>query len=973
MRKNIIYTLLAMVGLLFSCQKPELTGPEGRPEQGTDIGDEATVSFSAILPAAPDTKAMGSNPTDIETMHLVVFDGNGMYVETREASNISVKAHDGHNYEATFEVTLSVTDQPRNIHFIANCPVEQISYGHEASVIGNMFVTKADSSLEEKTEFETAYWARIEVPYILVEETEDEKFVLVDAIANSFKCIPMLRNFAQVTVIDGTPENQPFEFLGFTLYNTIDIGTVAPYNNATQSFQNFVDPATGQGYKYPKLDYKGHALSAAELNTSLERVNGDYKWYGPGTSFYMYERKISVKTSEEDKWRESPPHVIIKGSYNGQVCYYKVDLVYNVYGDEDNPEQVTDIVYYNILRNFRYQFTIKDVAGEGYKSVEEAIIGATSNNLSGSATTTKFTNISDEVGRIWVSYTDTTLVNSNQITLKYKYVKDITSTEVNNDLVTLGGVFPGDVISSYRFANNDVDTEHTYDDYGNIIGGEWDGFREVVLTINEPQDMTKEQAIMLRTDNANLSREVRYYLKKKYPLEVECTPKVEARIGAPVEVDIKLPVGLTDDMFPLDLDVEVYDMTLSPDASQNTLPVVTGPSVISSKAGQTTFHFVKTIETKAEYDAIPATGAQKVIKTFWLTNMAANASRVYVHNKYFEEASDNFVNVKYAFADVKCTPSTIECGLNKTVTLSFNMDTDDASYASRTITVVAEGAVDAAGNSTFVVDRTASNVTVSGRTVTISGLLTTTGMDDVSFTIDADEYAYGTAVAQRQLNEFNGSFEPSSLGITAGEVTTYSFSIPSYTDDMLVNVTLVGLKPADDETQLVLVTGVEGAYTFDPRTSGNKSFRLQTINAAEGTCSITLEAEDYYYRTETDVLEQVDKISITGKTVILKLKLNHSNPGNYTINPHVTIGGDASVDFDFVQTSDASYTGNNPYNFTINLRNFTISDADEDDEVTITCTMRRYSTYTYTMNMTVRELLNAFGNSSSATFDLGTK
>lgn len=944
--------LLAMVGLLFSCQKPELTGPGGRPAQGTEIGDEATVSFSTILPAATDTKAMGSDPTDIETMHLVVFDENGMYVETREATKVGVKAHAGHNYEATFEVTLSVTDQPRNIHFIANCPVEQISYGHEANVIGNMFVTKADSSLEEKTEFETAYWARVEVPYILVEEVEEDEFVLVDAIVSSFQCIPMLRNFAQVTVIDGTPDNQPFEFLGFTLYNTIDIGTVAPYNNVTQSFQNFVDPATGQGYKYPKLDYKGHALSAAELNTSLEREGGDYKWYEPGTSFYMYERKISVKTSEEDKWRESPPHVIIKGRYNGQVSYYKVDLVYNVYGDENNPEQVTDIVYYNILRNFRYQFTIKDVAGDGYKSVEEAVNGATSNNLSGSSTTTKFTNISDEVGRIWVSYTDTTLVSSNQITLRYKYVKDITSEEVNNDLVTLG-ITSNEVISSYRFAQNGVDTEHTYDNSGNIIGGEWDGFREVVLTINEPQDMTKEQTIMVRTDNANLSREVRYYLKKRYPLEVECTPKVEAKIGAPVEVDIKLPVGLTDDMFPLDLDIEVYDMTLSPDASKNTLPVVTGPSVISSKTGQTTFHFVKTIETKDEYDAIPAEGALKVIKTYWLTNMAANESVVYVHNKYFEEAYDNFVNVKYAFSNVQSTPSTIECGMNKTVSLSFTMDTDDASYSTREVTVMMDGAADANGNSTFTVNRTASNVTVSGRTITISGLVTTTDMDDVTFTIDASEYSYGSAVAQRRLNEFNGSFEPSTLGITAGEVTEYSFSIPSYTNGMLVNVTLVGLKPADGETQLVPVTGVEGAYTFDPKTAGNKSFRLQTVNATEGTCSITLEAEGYYYRTETDTVEQVGSIVIG--TLSISFTTGSSRVGEAEVNSMILTVNPGTVTYgtrSFTRASTGNI-GNRRYNFTGTISDVVFADCDDSSDVTFSFT---YNWRDYSASVKVADL-----------------
>lgn len=650
--------------MLFSCQRIEL--PEHNPalRPGEGVYGEAKISFSALLPTPPQTKAMGEDPTsDIESMHLVIFDGNGMYVETRQATFVGeYGTHDTHLYEREFEVTLTVTDQPRIIHFIANCPVEQIVYGHEASIIGNMYVEKDD----DPDTPETAYWARIEVPYILVQEVENAdgttKFIPEEHILSKFQHIPMLRNYAQVVVKNGTNKNanqtSPFEFIGFTLYNTIDMGTVAPYNNNTQQFQSFVNPTTGLRYKYPaltELNYRGHALAAADLNTSLEldSSNDDgYKWYAPlpedatsltditQSAFFMYERKISVKTNEEDKWSESPPHLIIKGRYDGKIYYYKVDLVYNVYGDPSNPNQVTDIEYYNILRNFRYQFTISEVAGPGYDSVQEAINGATSNNLSGSSTTTKFTNISDEVGRLWVSYTDTTLVSNNTIKLKYKFVPDLDNPEVTNNVEGSGVTFEnmaGDVIKSYVVAGNDIE------------GGAWDGFREITIQVNNPQTMTKEQTIVIKSANANLSRDVRYYLKERYPMTVICNPKkVGAVIGAPVDVDIKVPVGLTEDMFPLELEIEVYDMTLSPDASKNTMPVKTGLSIIPlpEKQGKKTFRFIKTIETKAEYDALPTEGTNKVIKTSWLTNMANNGSTVYVYNKYFEIGSDNFINAK---------------------------------------------------------------------------------------------------------------------------------------------------------------------------------------------------------------------------------------------------------------------------------------------------------------------------------------
>ena len=846
--------ILAMAAMLFSCQKPELTEPDTDLKPGEVVSGEVKVSFTAMMPSAPQTKAMGEDPTsDIKSMHLVIFDGNGMYVETRKATFVGdYGTHDSHLYEREFEVTLTVTDQPRIIHFIANCPVEQIVYGHEASIIGNMYVEKDD----DPDTPETAYWARIEVPYILVQEVENAdgttKFIPEANILPKFQHIPMLRNYAQVVVKNGTNKNpnqtSPFQFIGFTLYNTIDMGTVAPYNNNTQQFQSFVNPDTGLRYKYPaltELNYRGHALAAADLNTSLEldSSNDDgYKWYAPlpedelsltditQSAFFMYERKISVKTNEEDKWSESPPHLIIKGRYGGKVYYYKVDLVYNVFGDPANPEQVTDIEYYNILRNFRYQFTISEVAGPGYDSVQEAINGATSNNLSGSATTTKFTNISDEVGRLWVSYTDTTLVSHNTIKLKYKFVPDLHNHEVTNNVVGSGVTFEnmeGDVIKSYSVADTD------------IVGGTWDGFREITIQVNDPQTMTKEQTIVIKSANANLSRDVRYYLKEQYPMTVVCNPnKVAAVIGAEMDVDIKLPVGLTEDMFPLDLEIEVYDMTLSPDASKNTMPVKTGLSIIPlpEKQGKKTFRFIKSIETKAEYDGLPTEGTNKVIKTSWLTNMANNGSTVYVYNKYFEIGSDNFINAK-AFAAASITPAQIAYGTGKSASISFTMDANDANYASRTMTVTLNGLThpNAVTNADGTVTMT---VQPSGnRVVTVDGFTTTTDDAAVSFTVEEEEYAPMTATATRRGYNFTNLTLPNRILRGIGRKVDISFTMDAEDEDYAsreVTVSFDGLADANGNN-VIKVTPQAGNRVVEIKglltTSDNGAVQF-TVSAA---------------------------------------------------------------------------------------------------------------------------------------------
>ena len=890
--------ILAMAAMLFSCQKSELTEPGAdiKPEDG--VFGEVKVSFTAMLPSAPQTKAMGEDPnSDIKSMHLVIFDGNGMYVETRQANLLTGDlTHNSelldrynnpipHLYEREFEVTLTVTDQPRIIHFIANCPVEQIVYGHEASIIGNMYVKKDD----DPDTPETAYWARIKIPYILAQEVENpdgtKKYIPESNILPKFQHIPMLRNYAQVVVKDGTDDNpnqtSPFEFIGFTLYNTIDMGTVAPYNNNTQLFQSFVDE-DGYRFKYPALTaderYLGHALAAAELNTNLEldSTNDDgYKWYAPladgevsateltQSAFYMYERKISVKTDEEDKWSESPPHLIIKGRYDGKVYYYKVDLVYNVmdYGDPTDPTDdfVADIEYYNILRNFRYQFTISEVAGPGYDSVQEAINGATSNNLSGSSTTTKFTNISDEVGRLWVSYTDTTLVSNNEITLKYKFVPDLDKPTVTNNVIGSGITLEnmeGDVISNYQVATED------------IVGGVWDGYREITIQVNNPQTMTKEQVIVVKSANANLSRDVRYYLKEKYPMIVTCNPKkVPAIIGAPIEVDIKLPVGLTDDMFPLDLEIEVYDMTLSPDASKNTMPVETDLSIIPlpEKEGKKTFRFIKTIETKAEYDALTTVEANKVIKTYWLTNMANNGSTVYVYNKYFAVGSDNFINAK----------------------------------------------------------------------------------------------------------SFNGEFTKTSLGITGTQTVDYEFDIHApLPSGMTVTVTLDRLAPIANGSGLT-PTGVEGVYTYVPTQAGRQTIHLQASSNEEGTCSVTLTtADEFVYADEKDDIEQLGMINLTNKTVILEFVLDHSQTNKYSVTTTVT-ANDNTTNIDF--SDSFTRTNGDPSDYVVTISDLNVTDAMPTTAITFQCVLTRNNTYTYSVTLTAKELLDRLRYNSSTTFDLGTK
>ena len=639
--------MFSMLWLLVSCQHPELLE---RPVCGDSEGT-VEVTFSVLMPDdALATKAFGESPaTDIDSMHVVVFDENGYYIDVHKATLLDPAAdHNTHKNERAFKVTLRKTEKERIIHFIANCPVDQIHYGHESDIISNLYVSKGSQT-------ETAYWYRTEVWYI---KTKENSNVLVDEVASKFKCVPLLRNYASVTVLDGV-DDKVFNMESYAVYNTIDRGTVAPYNIEAHGFQSFIGDGNAllpYAILRDTCKYYGHALPSATLKTTLT----DSDFLAPGQPTYMYERKVSVRAGAEHQWSESPPHIIIKGRYNNAAAYsyYKVDLLRR--GDDNKS------YYYNILRNFQYTFTINEVASPGYPTLEEAMSNPAGNNLAGATDTQGFTNVSDGLGRVFVSYTDTTLTSNNDIRLRYKYIPSIQNyNETANDRVEVDGILDGtgSVIKGRVKGYRD-------------LTGEMSGWREVTLNVQNPGAITHVQEIYLNVqDNSNLHKTIRYRLQRPLNLLVNCWPQYIAKAaGKLMDVAIRIPTDLTPDLFPLDFAIEVQDHTLSPDASQlnNVMPVEPALSIVPDKAGKRSYHYVKTIDTYEDYQALEMYQGLKLIRTYWLTTKAENASTVYVYNKYFNLASDQFFNAE-SFT-LLTFPDGVPEGAGKPVRFQFNMN-----------------------------------------------------------------------------------------------------------------------------------------------------------------------------------------------------------------------------------------------------------------------------------------------------------
>ena len=284
--KRVFTYILALLALSVACQRvdlpdnPQVNQPVDLPTG--EIGSKVTITFSTADVTGPETRGVVDPSTQVETLHLIVFDENGMLVEVCEATELGSSDHidpdtgEVHQGGRHYTVTLTVTDKPRIIHYVANCPVDQVVYGHETSIIGNMFVDR-NGSKGAKTNYEVSYWARIEVPYILVTKEPNNNGTvvvsLVEEIKHKFTHVPLLRNYAEITVTDSTGDK--FGFIGFTVYNLLDRGTVAPYNSNTQKFQSFFTYTEGaiSNYSYPEISrskYEGHALTSAQLVTEKD-------------------------------------------------------------------------------------------------------------------------------------------------------------------------------------------------------------------------------------------------------------------------------------------------------------------------------------------------------------------------------------------------------------------------------------------------------------------------------------------------------------------------------------------------------------------------------------------------------------------------------------------------------------------------------------------------------------------------------
>ena len=645
-------------------------------------GDNVKVQFSINAPeeGIAETRTLGEmTDTDQNNLNLwlFVFDSNGLFVQAAkaDATGRTTSTHQGSNpkhSDTNFTVTLNATSYKRIIHFVAfDGSGENSGLASLISNVINSSGTEVDKIARElfTTAGQAAYWQRIEVDRIeKIEETEDG--IPRGQFAGKYKtdCVPLVRNFAKISVKN---EAEGFTYKGFTIVNAPEKGTIAPYKGG---FVEFVNGKTQKSYE-DLLGYEGSTPKENSYSTSTNIDTSDK---------YLYE---TPNASGDVKGRTS---IVVYGTYNGKDSYYKVDLIYDPIDETGKIDETAGHMFYNILRNFEYKVTINHVTGDGHAEFDQAVDGAASNNLSSSTVTANLSRISDGVQMLEVTntYFMFTKAGSTQV-LKYRFKYwDGNDWVVNNDFVLLK---PSGDTSMFTSSTPSI---------GNDDAAGWRTI-DMFLVAPKPQALTSNLHIYASkkaiedsglsdalkesiTSGEMLYRDVRVDLRTPYRLIVAPQSYVSNKPGTQMRVDLLIPVGVNEGLFPLDFYVEDDLKYLYPDTykDQETkkevprLPVHVGKSVVTGSTDQS-FQYTRTL-TKEEFNNLQTTtvdgNTYKVIPCYFKTSVGdpngaitgqgvirSDATRIYAGNEYFAvNEPGKFSNIASAFQDK--TSLTIESG-----------------------------------------------------------------------------------------------------------------------------------------------------------------------------------------------------------------------------------------------------------------------------------------------------------------------
>lgn len=658
--RNIVYSAIAAL-LLNSCE-------ENAVFVDNSMDDEKTLfTFNIDLGEELGTRAM-TEGAQIRNLYVAVFDAEGyklseyVQAELEGATTYADESeYKSNNVLYKYSVKLTVSNNKRILHFIANAP-KNISYGSENEVIGSLF-TKYDNN--DSDSFKESYWQRIEVDCIPSKDDETK----YQEVAETLDKIKLVRNYSKITLqkkaYNSATDEAKFQYFtieGMWMVNAPDRGTVAPYNRNTEQFMsNYLEYSkvadledetgniTGRfsGESISKGNYQGFMLATTEFIVPEDFIedpsNSGYNMIQSAsgepytTISYVYEREKALI---------SPMYLIVKAKYesNGDgdyddpgegVCYYKIAL-------QDSKGE-----FYSMLRNFNYKIEIQSVAKKGEPTAKKALEGAPSGDISVNVEYQDITSISDGEARMTVSNTTLVLVGDVGDVIEYDdlwYKYEPEAGTIANETYPTNN--PGVVI--------DYDSEHgaggVVINTHSLATSDVGGLRYITIKTEPVSSVRKTQTISITGSYLDgsilktITRKINLVLRERLTMDLICGPNTDSNkhghiknaVGEPVTVSIGIEQDLPSSMFPLNFKIETAKQTLSP--SGDVLPVESGESTIEG-VDHPSFWYVRTVSWEEYCEASIVDGKKYFNAGFKTIVSDSNPETIYVSQDYFKQTS----------------------------------------------------------------------------------------------------------------------------------------------------------------------------------------------------------------------------------------------------------------------------------------------------------------------------------------------
>lgn len=656
MKKTILF-LLAFLFVFTSCV--EELGPNQRGLQAPGTEDKGLVAVTMELTIPQVELAVGTKAKDmahtpnIESIHVAVFGLSGYpqaYAKAEPVGDYASTNYDPATPDQNiykFKVLLPIYEGEAHVHIIANGP-ESITFVEqdEDSIMSQMQTTGNVGG----------YWARVVLPEGILPEKDQNGIMTTDGNGNfnpsaetqtAFQDLELIRNFAEIKLV--VDSDAGISNVSWALVNVPESGSMAPIRKDGNTIE-YVDD-----YKLYTYDtetrkmvhgddvYDGYMVSNALSGEVTDNMTFPAE---SGTSLWCYERPDPKKTN--------PAFILMRATFQGETCYYRVDL---------NDEVLKD--YFALYRNYMYQININHVGNKGESTPTEAALHNSGGNMSISAETKTLTDVSDGISRLYVEFVEKTYTNTEERTYQFwaYYVPDITDVDgdgnarIDNTKLKVSVKTQGTALKAGTAPekNESLSSADLYV-YDFTLNGQ-----------SETADLSS--VIEVKADNelpeaggkhSVLYRDITVRVMKKMDMILSLdSNKIEEGKDKNTVLHIALKDTLQESMFPLQFFIEDSNRTLNPtgkdgDGNTITVPVKTGASLYDN-SDPNSYYYIRTVQW-SEYEPMRDAwvAAKKAgestddiidFTTQFKTIKENSATTIYVDNEYFNMQSVDLSNV----------------------------------------------------------------------------------------------------------------------------------------------------------------------------------------------------------------------------------------------------------------------------------------------------------------------------------------